>query len=118
MENRLMPLRELTVEPFGKLLFDVILGLDLHTENKNDCYSAVYILSCAASPPDRNYFHELIAALVNKQKERVTYTTSVDSPEVEKLRSFVFSHSREQKMNFIDLFEKFISSICFLYHQN
>ncbi|KAG5668925.1 hypothetical protein PVAND_016835 [Polypedilum vanderplanki] len=115
-ENRLQHLRELTVEPFGKLLFDVIVGLNLHSENKNDCYGAIYLLACA-SRTEINFCHETVTALVNKQKERVTYATDSDTPEVEKLKNFVFSHSREQKMSFIDLLDKFVSSICFLYHQ-
>lgn len=117
-ENRLAHLRELTVEPFGKLLFDVIVGLDLHTENKNDCYGCVFILACASLSPESNFCHEMVTALVNKQKERITYATAIETPEVEKLKSFTFTHSREQKMQFIDLLDKFVSSICFLYHQN
>lgn len=107
----------MTVEPFGKLLFDVIVGLDLHSENKNDLHGCIFILGCAAHSIESNFCHEMVTALVDKQKARVTYATAAETPEVEKLKSFVFRHSREQKMQFIDLLDKFISSICFLYHQ-
>lgn len=117
-ENRLGPLRELTVEPFGKLLFDVIVGLDLHSENKNDCYGCIFILGCASLSPESNFCHEMVSTLVNKQKEHITYATASETIEVEKLKGFAFTHSREQKMLFIDLLDKFVSSICFLYHQN
>jgi hypothetical protein len=117
-ENRLGHLRELTVDPFGKLLFDVIVGLDLHSENKNDCYGAIFVLACAAANIESNFCHEMVTLLVNKQQQRVTYASSAEPPEVEKLKAFVFNHSREQKMNFIDLLDKFVSGICFLYHQN
>jgi hypothetical protein len=116
-DNRLAHLRELTVEPFGKLLFDVIVGLNLHSENKNDCYGAIYLLGCASRSTEMNFCHETVTALVHKQRQRVTYATESDSPEVVKLKAFVFSHSREQKMSFIDLLDKFVSGICFLYHQ-
>jgi len=116
-ENKLILLKELIIEPFGKLLFDVIVGLNLHSENKNDCYGAIYLLGCAAPSAEANFCHEMVTALVNKQKCRVTYATEADTPEVEKLKGFVFNHSREQKMNFIDLIDKFVSGICFLYHQ-
>jgi hypothetical protein len=106
----------LTVDPFGKLLFDVIVTLDLHNENKNDCYGAIYTLSCASIEPSRNFCHEMVSALVERQKERLTYVGVGDAPEVQTLKSFAFRHSREQKMSFIDLFDKFVSSICFLYH--
>lgn len=115
-DNRLGSLRNLTVEPFGKLLFDVIVTLDLHSENKNDCYGAVYTLCCASSDPSANFCHETVQALVERQKGRLTYVDAGDTPEVEALRNFSFRHSREQKMAFIDLLEKFVSSICFLYH--
>lgn len=113
-----MPLRELTVEPFGKLLFEVIVGLDLHNENKNDCYACIFVLGCASLSSDSNFCHEMVNKLVNKQRERTTYATVSETTEVEKLKNFSFTHSREQKMLFIDLFDKFVSSICFLYHQN
>lgn len=115
-DNRLGSLRNLTVEPFGKLLFDVIVTLDLHSENKNDCYGAVYTLCCASSDPSANFCHETVQALVERQKGKLTYVDAGDTPEVEALRNFSFRHSREQKMAFIDLLDKFVSSICFLYH--
>lgn len=115
-ENRLGALRELTVEPFGKLLFDVIVTLDLHNENKNDCYGAIYTLCCASPEPSANFCHETVHQLVERQKGRQTYVGQGDAPEVEALRIFSFRHSREQKMAFIDLLDKFVSSICFLYH--
>lgn len=115
-ENRLQSLRELTVEPFGKLLFDVIVTWDLHNENKNDCYGCIYTLCCASLAPSANFCHETVRALVERQKGRSTYVTAEDAPEVEALKVFSFRHSREQKMTFIDLIDKLISSICFLYH--
>lgn len=115
-ENRLQPLRELLVEPFGKLLFDVIVTWDLHNENKNDCYGAIYTLCCASSEPSSNFLHETVRVLAEKQKSRSTYVNSEDTAEVEALKVFFFRHSREQKFAFIDLIDKFISSICFLYH--
>lgn len=115
-DNRLGVLRNLTVEPFGKLLFDVIVTLDLHSENKNDCYGAVYTLSCASTEPSANFCHETVQALFERQKGRLTYADAGDTPEVEALKNFTFRHSREQKMAFIDLLDKFVSSICFLYH--
>lgn len=116
-EHLLISLKNLVVEPFGKLLFDIIVSLDLHSENKNDCFSAIYILGCASHNPSSNFCHGTIRALVDKQKSRLTYTTgTTDAPEVEALLSFTFKQSREQKMAFIDLFDKFVSSICFLYH--
>lgn len=118
-EFKLGPLRDLTVIPFGKLLFDVIVGLDLHSENKNDCYGCIFILACASSSsPESNFCHEMVTSIATKQKERITYATAEPSQEIEKLRTFNFTHSREQKMQFIDLFDKFVGSICFLYHQN
>ncbi|CRL08225.1 CLUMA_CG020975, isoform A [Clunio marinus] len=115
-DNKLGMIRNLTVEPFGKLLFDVIVTLDLHNENKNDCYSAIYTLCCASADPSSNFCHETVAALVERQKGRLTYVGEGETPEVEALKIFAFRHSREQKMAFIDLIDKFISSICFLYH--
>lgn len=115
-DNRLGDLRNLTVEPFGKLLFDVIATFDLHNENKNDCYGAIYTLCCASTEPSANFCHAMICALVEQQKTRSTYVNSEDAPEVEALKVFTFRHSREQKMAFIDLIDKFISSICFFYH--
>lgn len=115
-DNRLLQLRELLVNPFGKLLFDVIITLDLHNENKNDCYGAIYTLCCASNDPSANFCHETVRALVERQKERSTYVTAEDAPEVEALKVFSFRQSREQKFSFIDLIDKFISSICFLYH--
>lgn len=115
-ENRLFELRNMIVEPFGKLLFDVIATLDLHNENKNDCYGAIYSLSCASPDPSSNFCHETVRALVEQQKSRSTYVTECDTPEVEALKIFVFRSSREQKMGFIDLLDKFVSSICFFYH--
>lgn len=113
-DNRLHSLRELLVEPFGKLLFDVIVTLDLHMENKFDCYAAIYILCCASIDPNSNYFHETVRALDERQKSRATYI-SADAPETEALKVFSFRHSREQKLAFIDLFDKFILSICLFY---
>lgn len=115
-DHLLISLKSLLVEPFGKLLFDIIVSLDLHSENKNDCYSAIYILGCASSNPSSNFCHGTIRALVDKQKSRLTYAEAADAPEVEALLSFSFRQSREQKLAFIDLFDKFVSSICFLYH--
>lgn len=115
-ENRLDSLRNLTIEPFGKLLFDVIVTWDLHSENKNDCYGAIYTLCCASIDPSSNFCHETVRALEERQKTRSTYVSAEDTPEVEALKAFTFRHSREQKMAFIDLLDKFISSICFLYH--
>lgn len=115
-ENRLNHLRDLIIEPFGKLLFDVIITWDLHTENKNDCYGAIYTLGCASVDPSRNFCHETVRALEERQKNRSTYVSVEDSPEFEALKAFTFRHSREQKNGFIDLIDKFISSICFLYH--
>lgn len=114
-ENQLDSLRN-QIEPFGKLLFDVIVTLDLHTENKNDCYSAIYTLSCASTDSNANFCHETVRALVERQKSRLTYVGDGDAPEVEALQVFSFKHSREQKMAFIDLLDKFVSGICFLYH--
>lgn len=115
-ENRLDHLRVLITEPFGKLLFDVIVTWDLHSENKNDCYGAIYTLGCASVDPSANFCHETVRALEERQKGRSRYVSAEDSPEVEALKAFSFRHSREQKMGFIDLIDKFISSICFLYH--
>lgn len=109
-------LRSVTVEPFGKLLFDVIVTLDLHSENKNDCYGAIYTLACASINPKANFCHETVHLLREHQRERLTYVTELETPEFATLKEFNFKHSREQKMNFIDLIDKFISSICFLYH--
>lgn len=115
-ENRLQSLRGLLIEPFGKLLFDVIVTWDLHNENKNDCYGAIYTLCCASPEPSENFCHETVRILAEKQKSRSTYVNTEDTPEVEALKVFTFRHSREQKFAFIDLIDKFISSICFLYH--
>jgi hypothetical protein len=97
-ENQLEALRNLTVEPFGKLLFDIIVTLDLHSENKNDCFSAIYTLCCASEPNGNNNFcHETVRTLVDRQKTRLTYAPEVDAPEVEALLAFSFrQHSREQ----------------------
>lgn len=116
-QNRLSTFRNLTIEPFGKLLFDVIVTLDLHNENKNDCYGAIYTLGCASMEPNANFCHEKIYSMLERQKNRLTYVETGDIiVEAEALKSFVFKHSREQKLSFIDLFDKFVSSICFLYH--
>lgn len=104
----------MTVEPFGKLLFEVIVTLDLHSENKNDCFSAIYTL-CCAEPNRNNFCHQTVRALVERQRGRLTYVAE-NGPEVDALLAFSFRHSREQKMAFIDLLDKFVSSICFLYH--
>jgi hypothetical protein len=114
--NNLQQLKNLLIEPYGKLLFDVIVSLDLHSENKNDCFSAIFVLGCASHDPTNNFCHESIRALVDRQKSRLTYAGTTDAPEVELLLSFTFRQSREQKLAFIDLFDKFVSSICFLYH--
>jgi len=47
-EGRLHELRNLTVVPFGKLLFEVIATFDLHKENKNDCSSEPVIKNKSA----------------------------------------------------------------------
>src|SRR4051812_31947172 len=65
-ENRLQMLRALLVEPFGKLLFDVIVTLDLHSENKNDCYGSIYTLCCASPDPSSNFCHETVRMLSEK----------------------------------------------------
>lgn len=113
--NQLASLRERTIEPFIKLLFDIIVTLDLHNENKTDCYSTIYTLSCAAHQHE-HVFHAMLKMLAEKQKQRQTYQTPQDSPEVEQLKVFEFRNSREQKFAFVDLFDKFIASISFLYH--
>ena len=96
-DNQLLPLRNLTAEPFGKLLFDVIMTLDLHSENKNDCFSTIYTLSCASANIENNFCHETVKALTDRQKARLTYATASNAPEVEALLTFSFrQHSREQ----------------------
>jgi hypothetical protein len=97
-ENQLSNLRTLTVEPFGKLLFDVIVTLDLHSENKNDCFSAIYTLCCGSTEcHGSNFCHLTIRALVERQKSQLTYVGAGDAPEVEALLAFSFrQHSREQ----------------------
>lgn len=115
-DNLLGQLKSLLVEQFGKLLFDIIVSLDLHSENKNDCFSTIYILACASHDPSNNFCHSTIRALVDRQKSRLTYAAATDAMEVEALLAFTFRQSREQKLLFIDLFDKFVSGICFLYH--
>lgn len=115
-DNMLIQLKSLLVEQFGKLLFDIIVSLDLHSENKNDCFSTIYILACASQDPSNNFVHGTVRALVERQKSRLTYAGATDAPEVEALLTFTFRQAREQKLAFIDLFDKFVSSICFLYH--
>lgn len=97
-ENQLDTLRSLTVEPFGKLLFEVIVTLDLHNENKNDCFSAIYTLCCASTEPNGNNFcHETVKALNERQTGQLTYAQTGIAPEVEALQAFSFQqHSREQ----------------------
>lgn len=97
-EKQLEKLRSLTVEPFGKLLFDVIITLDLHSENKNDCFSAIYTLCCASTnSTESNFCHEMIRTLVDRQKCRQSYLGAGDTPEVEALLRFSFrQHSRDQ----------------------
>jgi len=118
--NGLPALREATIEPFIKLLFDIIVTLDLHNENKTDCYGTIYVLSCAASMAQSNQhvFHAMLKMLLEQQKSRLTYagTQNGETPEVESLLQFEFKSSREQKFMFIDLIDKFVASICFLYH--
>jgi hypothetical protein len=106
-ENQLGALRQLTVDPFGKLLFEVIVSLDLHSENKNDCFSAIYTLCCASNEPNGNNFcHETVRALVETQKERLTYVGAGDAPEVEAILAFSFrQHSREQVSSYCNFAE-------------
>lgn len=106
------------VEPFIQLLFDIIVTLDLHSENKSDCFNAIYSLSNTLFPRDQNVFHSTLNMLLIEKQQKIGSASSylLQTPEVEELKKFHFEDRRDQKKKFYDLFDKFISSISFLYH--
>lgn len=112
------PCRVAIVEPFIPLLFDIIVTLDLHSENKSDCFNAIYSLSNTQFPRDRNVFHNTFNMLLNEQHKKLGSASAylLQTPEVEELKQFCFLDTRDQRKKFNDKFDKFISSISFLYH--
>jgi hypothetical protein len=108
-------LRNLIVQPFLKLLFEIIFTLDLHKENHRDCFSAIYILSVC----DPHSFHMTLQTLLEEQRKKLQSNIYIlNSPEVTTLSQYPFKFSRDQKNKFVDLFEKFIASLSILYRNN
>lgn len=102
----------MALKPFLKLVLDMIFSQQVDSQNKNECYSALFVLICCYPNDFKELMKQFIQAQAQLHPENYTHLMT----QFDLLMSHIqYVNHRTMKNKFIDHFDEFLINIGYIY---